>query len=485
MYRAVMVIKTEQELGTVGLSRTQKQILDKFNVSRDLQDWLAQEFNEHGEPRFAEAPDFLMAISDHLQAAETYLNSQRIKLNQIQNLDQNTKTSQEEWQSLLNAYEEVVKEAWLRATGYWRIADEIISKPEEYGVKLQRKHIDYAFQKKNLPLVEMLKWTKPEFFFIPTPPLIQRVWAGFWAALGGVFSGMWGGWVWAKRITSRRKFWMRPFLFIVYSVRGILTGMMVGCIKAARLSYQIAKIKPGIQIGYFSAVYNPFVESMGSKQKQSIDIKIEEILFRLSERAEKKGLNQQSLQDALDRADIGKKNESDRYRAVSEQKSQDSDKTPDVDVRFAKEEDIGWILNLIKFYAAEHKILSEVLATEESLKKSLFGENKKAEVVLGFCEDKPVGVMIFFHHFNSVLSSSSLFIETFYILKSHRNVGLIEKMLTFLADLALKDDCQCMEWLVSNQNIILRELLQKYESKPMKDWMIYRIEGRGIRELAG
>ncbi len=354
------------EQNPVALSRAQKQILDKFNVSRDLQDWIAQEFNEQGEPKAPGAPDFLMVIADHLQAAETYLESQRIKLSRIQNPKQDAHTSPEEWQTILSAYEEVVKEAWERATGYWRIIDIVISKPDAYGIKLKRQHVDYAFQKKNLALVEMLKWSKPEYFFIPNPPFIVKVWSGIWAFLGGIFSGMVGGIFWAKKHTSKqRNGLLRFLLLVIHSFRGILTGMMMGAITSANLGYQFGKIGLAIKMGFHAAAYNPFVEPVGSKHRMFIDLRIEEALFHLASQENKTQLYSQKIAENFN-------------------------------IRLAKEEDVSFILNIIKECAAIEKRLSEVIATAVTLKASLFGPDAQAEAILGFFDERPVAVAIFF-----------------------------------------------------------------------------------------
>ncbi len=437
----------------MALSRAQKQILDKFNVPRDLQDWLAQEFNELGEPRAPEAPDFLMAMSDHLQAAETYLDSQRVKLNRIQNLNQETHASPEEWQVLLADYEEVVKEAWLRTTGYWRIIDELISKPDDYGIKLSRQHIDYALQKNNLPLVEMLKWTKPEYFFIPKPNFIISCWSGFWAGLGGTFSGMMGGLVWAIRHTRKQKSWLRPVLLIIQGLRGLLTGSMMGAITAASIGYQIGNITLAIKLGYYAAAYNPFSEPINSRHKQKLDLKIQETLFHLA-------LTKNKTQPLL--------------QTLNQNFS----------IRPANEENLALILNFIKELAADKKMLSEVTATEATLRESIFGPKAYAEVLLGFVGEEAVACAILFHNYHSILAEPGIFIEDLYIKKSHRGLGLGHKMLSFIAELALKRDCKRVEWFVSTSNSTAGKFYQKLGAKPLKNWIVYRIEREAFEKLA-
>lgn len=64
-------------------------------------------------------------------------------------------------------------------------------------------------------------------------------------------------------------------------------------------------------------------------------------------------------------------------------------------LRPATESDIFSILDLIKQLALYEKAPERVLANEESLKKTLFGEKRYAEVVLAIVQNKAVGMALF------------------------------------------------------------------------------------------
>ena len=66
--------------------------------------------------------------------------------------------------------------------------------------------------------------------------------------------------------------------------------------------------------------------------------------------------------------------------------------------RYAQIEDTGKILYFIKELAAYEKLLSEVEATEETLREWIF-DKKKAEVLFVLEENKEVGFALFFHNF--------------------------------------------------------------------------------------
>ncbi|MDW7668423.1 MAG: GNAT family N-acetyltransferase, partial [Bacillota bacterium] len=65
--------------------------------------------------------------------------------------------------------------------------------------------------------------------------------------------------------------------------------------------------------------------------------------------------------------------------------------------RYAKEEDTALILHFIKELADYEKLLDEVVATEELLRKWIF-EKEKAEVIFAMDDNKEVGFALFFHN---------------------------------------------------------------------------------------
>ena len=64
---------------------------------------------------------------------------------------------------------------------------------------------------------------------------------------------------------------------------------------------------------------------------------------------------------------------------------------PDFGIRPAVAEDVPLILAFIRELAEYEKLSHEVVATEDLLRKTLFGDRNAAEVILGYLGDKPVG----------------------------------------------------------------------------------------------
>ena len=103
-------------------------------------------------------------------------------------------------------------------------------------------------------------------------------------------------------------------------------------------------------------------------------------------------------------------------------------------------------LNFIKGIAEYEKLSHEVVATEETLHDSLFGENPCAEALLAFQGETPVAYAIFFHNFSTFIGRRGLYLEDLYVKPEYRARGIGKKLLIYLAGLAKERDCGRFEW---------------------------------------
>lgn len=143
--------------------------------------------------------------------------------------------------------------------------------------------------------------------------------------------------------------------------------------------------------------------------------------------------------------------------------------------------DLPLVLTLIKELAEYEKLSDEVVATEESLEKYLFGEQQTAEVVIGYFQDKAVGFALFFHNFSTFLGRHGLYLEDLYVRPEWRGKGYGKALLTYLAMLANQRDCGRMEWAVLNWNKPAIRFYKSLNAKPMEEWTVYRLSGEALK----
>ena len=83
-------------------------------------------------------------------------------------------------------------------------------------------------------------------------------------------------------------------------------------------------------------------------------------------------------------------------------------------LREANVSDVPVILSLVRELADYEKLSHEVVATEEVMSESLFGDRKVAEAILGFYKGAPVSVAIFFHNFSTFIGRPGIYLEDLY-----------------------------------------------------------------------
>jgi GNAT superfamily N-acetyltransferase len=154
------------------------------------------------------------------------------------------------------------------------------------------------------------------------------------------------------------------------------------------------------------------------------------------------------------------------------------------EIKSANIDDIPLILSFIKELAEYEKLLHEVVATEEILKETLFGENVHAEVVIGYLNRKPISFALYFHNFSTFLGRPGLYLEDLYVKPEARGQGIGQKMLAYLANLAKSRNCGRFEWWVLDWNETAIGFYKRIGAKPMDEWTVYRVTGQALDDLA-
>lgn len=156
----------------------------------------------------------------------------------------------------------------------------------------------------------------------------------------------------------------------------------------------------------------------------------------------------------------------------------------DFEIRPAVVDDVPVIFSFIKKLADYEKLAHEVVATEKSLRETLFGARKTAEVAIGYFEKKPVGLVLFFHNYSTFLGKPGLYIEDLFVDDSYRRRGFGAALLGHVARLAIERNCGRLEWSVLDWNQPAIDFYKKLGAVPMSDWTVFRVTGPSLATLA-
>ena len=153
-------------------------------------------------------------------------------------------------------------------------------------------------------------------------------------------------------------------------------------------------------------------------------------------------------------------------------------------IRSANVNDVGTILSLINELADYERLTHEVVANENDIRRSLFGDRPYAEALIGELEGVPISFALFFHNFSTFIGRPGIYLEDLYVKPECRSKGYGRKMLVYIARLAIKRNCARFEWSVLDWNTPAIRTYEKLKAKPMNEWILYRLTGEDLAKLA-
>ena len=153
-------------------------------------------------------------------------------------------------------------------------------------------------------------------------------------------------------------------------------------------------------------------------------------------------------------------------------------------IRPATIDDVPVILALIRELAEYEKLSDEVVATDDVLRETLFGNQPGAEVLIASVDDQPAGFALFFHNFSTFLGLPGIYLEDLFVRPEFRGSGLGRTLLAYLAKLATERRCGRLEWSVLDWNQPAIGFYKKLGAEAMSDWAVYRLTGDALDTLA-
>ncbi len=155
-----------------------------------------------------------------------------------------------------------------------------------------------------------------------------------------------------------------------------------------------------------------------------------------------------------------------------------------LEIRPAIVEDTPLILQFIKELAEYEQLSDKVVATEELLRETLFGERKVAEVLLGYYEGQPAGFALFFHNYSTFLGKPGIYLEDLFVKLQYRRMGFGKILLATLAKIAVDRNCGRLEWSVLDWNSPAIDFYKSLGAIDLHDWTMFRLTGENLEKLA-
>lgn len=150
----------------------------------------------------------------------------------------------------------------------------------------------------------------------------------------------------------------------------------------------------------------------------------------------------------------------------------------------ATEKDTPLILEFVRALAEYEKHLDYVEATEERIRKTLFGAEPTASVLFAVIGDKPVAFAVFYFTYSTFVSLPGMYLEDLYVKPESRGQGVGRQILQYLARLAKEKNCWRMEWAVLRWNEPAIRFYRSLGAVEMTEWAVYRLSGSPFEQLA-
>lgn len=153
-------------------------------------------------------------------------------------------------------------------------------------------------------------------------------------------------------------------------------------------------------------------------------------------------------------------------------------------LRSATTHDVPLILSLIRALADYEKLSHEVVATEEALRRTLFGPSPAAHVVIAEVDGQPAGFALYFFNYSTFLAKPGLYLEDLFVKPEFRGTGTGKALLLHLAKIANARGCGRMEWSVLDWNEPAIKFYEAIGARRMKEWQICRLTGAALSQYA-
>ena len=152
-------------------------------------------------------------------------------------------------------------------------------------------------------------------------------------------------------------------------------------------------------------------------------------------------------------------------------------------IRLARPEEAGLVLEFIKKLAEYEKCAEEVVADEATIHHSLFVEHS-AEVLFAEEEGVVIGFALFFHNFSTFVGRKGLYLEDLFIVPEKRGKGYGRTLLKHLAQLAVERNCGRMEWICLDWNQSALKVYRSIGAIPMDEWTVQRLDEAALKKFA-
>ena len=153
-------------------------------------------------------------------------------------------------------------------------------------------------------------------------------------------------------------------------------------------------------------------------------------------------------------------------------------------IRQALVDDASTILRFVTELAIYEKAEQEVLATEQTIKETIFASHGHVNALICELNGEPIGMAIYFFNYSTWLAKPGLYLEDLYVTEAKRGLGAGKLLLKQLAAIAVNQGCGRFEWSCLDWNTPARDFYESIGAVEQTEWVGYRMSGQILFDFA-
>jgi len=154
-----------------------------------------------------------------------------------------------------------------------------------------------------------------------------------------------------------------------------------------------------------------------------------------------------------------------------------------MNIRPARKEEVGIVLQLIHDLAHYEKAPNEVEATERELLATIFSDEPRVFCDLVEVDGVIAGMAIWFLNYSTWQGKHGIYLEDLFIKPEFRGRGYGKALLQHLARICEEKGYGRFQWWVLDWNSPAIEFYRSLGAVAMDEWTVYRVSGDALKDL--